>query len=95
MAKLRTVVIGRNVLFYAIESGQIPVAAYLIEAGSRVNIKTRAGLTPLRIATQRGYHELIGLLLARGAYPDDGDRNGVTPLKGGRPLWQQPIRVIW
>ena len=47
--------------------GEYEPAKILIEAGADVNAKDSVGKTPLDYATEKGYDDLVELLLANGA----------------------------
>ena len=52
----------------------------LLGAGARVDERAPGGITPLRMAIDHGYYDLVDLLLAGGADPDAADDAGFTPL---------------
>ena len=52
----------------------------LLAKGAEVNAKTRAGLTPLMLATLRGKPDVVQALLANGADVNATTNSGVTAL---------------
>jgi hypothetical protein len=60
---------GYTALVEAVIEDNLPVAAYLIEAGANVN-QVAAGQTPVMIAADAGNPELVQLLLENGADPN-------------------------
>ena len=53
--------------------------ALLLKAGASADMGSRAGISPLYIATQHGSDSCVALLLQHGASPDLAS-NGVSPL---------------
>ena len=68
-------------LYYAALCGFCVLVEHLITANSR-DIKRRGGIytTPLHAASVKGHLEVASLLLENGAYPDDPDDRGRSPL---------------
>lgn len=64
--------LGRAPLHYAVECEHYKAAKWLIDQGADVNANDEVtiGETPLGLAVQRDYPELVELLLANGADPD-------------------------
>ena len=64
--------LGRAPLHYAVEGEHYKAAKWLIEQGAKVNANDEAtiGETPLALAVQRDYPEMVELLLAHDADPD-------------------------
>jgi len=64
--------LGRTALHYAVEGEHYKAAKWLIEHGANVNSNDEAtiGETPLALAVQRDYPEMVELLLANDADPD-------------------------
>ena len=52
-----------TILFIACEMGKSDAAAYLLEKGADVNFKNKNNLTPLMIASQKGYLQVINILI--------------------------------
>lgn len=52
---------------FAAQSGHMQIAELLLQAGSDVNHKDSRGLTPLALASQHGYSEVMTLLFEHGA----------------------------
>lgn len=72
---------GSSALMFAAQEGHLDVVARLLNAGSDLNWRNQAGLTPLAVAACSGYTEVLALLLKA---PDIdlnlADINGRTPL---------------
>jgi len=64
--------LGRTPLHYAVEGEHYKAAKFLIDQGAKVNANDEAtiGETPLALAVQRDYPEMVELLLANDADPD-------------------------
>ncbi|MES2698692.1 MAG: ankyrin repeat domain-containing protein [Pseudomonadota bacterium] len=64
--------LGRTPLHYALEGEHYRAAEWLIQQRANVNAHDEAtiGETPLALAVQRDYPEMVELLLAHGADPD-------------------------
>jgi ankyrin repeat protein len=56
------------------------VAMALIDCGANIEARNKKGLTPLFTATEKGRHEIVRLLLRKGAKPDAMDDEGDTAL---------------
>jgi len=56
-----------SALHYAAKSGHVKVAKYLIEQKSDINRKTQSSRTSLHLACERGYINMVKLLLHMGA----------------------------
>lgn len=73
----------RETLYGAAISGAIDDVKRLIAEGADVNIRNRAGGTPLHLAAQRGrapHREVAELLIRAGADVNARDNDGKTPL---------------
>ena len=69
-------------LHAAAGKGDVAAVAALLATGADVDAATDRGVTPLYIAAEQGYLELVKLLLERGANPDVKDLEwGRTPLR--------------
>jgi len=67
-------------LLKASGAGQTAIVKYLLSKGANANFKTADfGQTPLSQAVNRGFDDTVEALLAGGADPKIGDRNGYTP----------------
>ncbi|KAK9804805.1 hypothetical protein WJX72_006772 [[Myrmecia] bisecta] len=65
--------------------GHLEVSRVMVEAGARVNIKTkRFGDTALHIAVEQGYPAVVEYLLSKGANPLALGWKGATPLSLAR-----------
>jgi ankyrin repeat protein len=71
---------GRPALNIAVINGNLQIAAILIKAKARLDVRDRLGNTPLHIAAEHGEMEMAQLLLGVGAPVDAENRNGMTPL---------------
>lgn len=79
-----------SALFWAAEHGREPIARKMLHLGADVNVKVqkarsngtgaRAGLTPLRLAAEKGYLGMVKLLLEVGADPEARVQESLTPL---------------
>jgi len=54
-------------LFLAAYNGNKEIVEILISGGADVNVKNNDGKTPLTIAGEEGYTEIVNLLLENGA----------------------------
>jgi ankyrin repeat protein len=58
---------GYTPLFWAVESANDELVRFLVENGANVNATSNKGKTPLSIATEAGYTNIIEILKAAGA----------------------------
>ena len=59
---------GRTLLHEAVDANNVPLTEYLLsQPNIRVDARTYAGYTPLRLAASRGYATPTQMLVARGA----------------------------
>ncbi len=58
---------GQTALFMATLKEQEDVVKYLIEKGSKVNVKNRYGVSPLLLCAEGGNQNLVELLCSAGA----------------------------
>ncbi|PWZ03887.1 Ankyrin repeat and SOCS box protein 3 [Zea mays] len=70
---------GMSLLHSAAESGRPEIAKFLLSKGVRVDVESSV-LTPLIIATFRGYPSIVKILLEHGADPNERLNDKVTPL---------------
>jgi ankyrin repeat protein len=56
------------------------IAMALIAGGANIEARNKQGRTPLLTATEKGRHEIVRLLLSKGAKPDAMDDEGNTAL---------------
>jgi ankyrin repeat protein len=71
---------GRTALHWAAKEGHAPVVALLLSKGADVNVKDRAGKSPLCIAGENGKVEVLKQLLDAKSDVNMTDRMGGTPL---------------
>lgn len=71
---------GRPALNIAVINGNLQIAAILIKAKARLDVRDRLGNTPLHIAAERDEIEMAKLLADVGAPVDGENKNGMTPL---------------
>lgn len=72
---------GRTALHWAAYRDDLEMARLLIQAGAKVQAKTRLGdLTPLLLAAKNGSAAMIGLLVKAGADVNITNANGTSPL---------------
>ncbi|NKI91866.1 ankyrin repeat protein [Hymenobacter sp. 1B] len=72
---------GWTALHVAVQGHAVDMAALLLAAGATVDVADAYGNTPLWRATfeSRGRGEMLRLLLAHGANPDQPNASGVSP----------------
>ena len=81
--RARGVACTEAALIAAVKGNDRALAVNLLDAGVSVNCRSNrrySSKTPLHIATERGYAELCGILLDRGADVRATDHYGDTPL---------------
>jgi len=73
---------GATPLFAAVWNNDIDLAELLIIKGADVNASAKqlGGLTPLHIASAKGFKAMVGVLIGRGADINAKDKNGETAL---------------
>ncbi|MBM3771369.1 MAG: hypothetical protein FJW27_08800 [Acidimicrobiia bacterium] len=71
---------GQTALMWAAAENHTSVVQTLIEAGADVNARSNGGFTPLLFAVRAGKKDVVNLLLAKGANPNDA-----IPAAGPRP----------
>ncbi len=62
----------------------------LIKAGAELEAKTGEGATPLHLAAQEGYSEVVAALIEAGVYVDCRSEDG-----GTTPLYAAALGGIW
>lgn len=68
-------------LMHAADSGDMLAVSSLLDPPLDVNAKFPIlGSSPLILAAAKGHHEMVGLLLDRGAHINTSDSSGWTPL---------------
>jgi ankyrin repeat protein len=58
---------GYTPLFWAVESNKEKLVSFLVEHGANINAKSNKGKTPLSIATEAGFTNIVEILKANGA----------------------------
>lgn len=76
----RDVTSGRSGLHIAADRRDVVWLVYLLNRGANPNIADRRGVTPLMIASQKGFFEGIQHLVTKGAKVDEPNQTGETPL---------------
>jgi uncharacterized protein len=61
-------------------NGNLQIAAILIKAGARIDVRDNLGNTPLIYAADHDHLEMAKLLMDVGAQVDAENKNGMTPL---------------
>ncbi len=78
----------------AVDQPSAPVAQTLWRISAPAQAPRGFGYTPLMIATREGKGEAVRLLLSAGAYVNERDSNGATPLHhAARPWWREDAAV--
>ncbi|EES16450.1 hypothetical protein BDA96_08G206700 [Sorghum bicolor] len=70
---------GLSLFHSAAEGGRSEIAKFLLSKGVRIDAESSL-LTPLLIATYRGYPSIVEILLERGADPNERMNDEVSPL---------------
>jgi ankyrin repeat protein len=71
---------GRTALHIATDRRDVVWLVWLLNKGANPNIADRRGVTPLMLASQKGFYDGISSLLAKGARVDEPNDTGETPL---------------
>lgn len=71
---------GQYAIYGAAAKGNIAKIEQCLANGDNVNIATRQGMTPLIIASQKGYGDTVSYLLKHGADIEAKDEDGLTAL---------------
>jgi ankyrin repeat protein len=71
---------NRAGLHHAAINGNLQIAAILIKAAAKIDIKDSIGNTPLHYAADRNHLDMVNLLLGVGAPVDAENKNGMTAL---------------
>ncbi len=82
---------GRTFLGFAALFGRYEMVKLLIDAGAKVNVVQKDGLTPVICATLRGYRKIVELLLQHGADPNIADKKRLTPFHYAAALGRDKI----
>jgi ankyrin repeat protein len=81
-------------LHWAARQGQAEMARLLISNGADLDIRNRAGETPLHGAASEGQKELVVILIAHGADVNARTRKGWTPLRWAEAHQEREIAGI-
>lgn len=71
---------GYAAIHWSCHYGQLNTTEKLLEYGSNPNLLARNYISPLHLAAASGHHEIVRLLISRGAKVDQMDILGNTPL---------------
>ncbi|HEY6815805.1 MAG TPA: ankyrin repeat domain-containing protein [Croceibacterium sp.] len=71
---------GRTGLHITVERRDISWLSWLLTKGANPNIADNRGITPLMLASQRGFFEGVETLIAARARVDESNEAGETPL---------------
>jgi ankyrin repeat protein len=71
---------GRTALHIAADRRDVVWLVWLLNKGANPNIADRRGVSPLMLASQKGFYDGIQSLLAKGARVDEPNETGETPL---------------
>jgi len=71
---------GRTGLHIAADRRDVVWLVYLLNRGANPNIADNSGVSPLMLASQRGFHEGVQHLVNGGARVDTANDTGETPL---------------
>lgn len=85
---------GRTMLHYALESGNDPVAEFLISKGADINTPDNDNRTPLHCAVERCTRYTVELLISKGAKVNVLDNQGVAPLSFAMKLGKKDIESV-
>ncbi|MFA7675224.1 MAG: ankyrin repeat domain-containing protein, partial [Endomicrobiia bacterium] len=64
----------------AVDINNIDIIRFLLEKGARLNTKDINGMTPLILASYKGYFDIAKLLLDNGARLHSNDNRGFTAM---------------
>jgi len=67
-------------LLNSVKKGELSKVRDLIKRGANVNIKDKDGKTPLHIAVENNYEDIVKVLIQNNADVNIKDNNGNTPL---------------
>jgi ankyrin repeat protein len=71
---------GDTLLHDAVQNDQVPMTAFLLDRGARIEARNSLGMTPLHVAATNDRLPMLTLLVSRGAKVNPVDRQGWTPL---------------
>jgi len=76
----RDIATGRTALHIAANNREYSWLSYLLGKGANPNISDKQGVTPLMLASQKGFVEAVSALAQSGARVDEANDTGETPL---------------
>jgi ankyrin repeat protein len=76
----RDLTTGRTGLHIAADRRDVVWLVYLLNRGANPNIADRRGVTPIMIASQKGFYDGLQHLVTKGARVDAPNSTGETPL---------------
>ncbi|KAG5787827.1 hypothetical protein H9Q69_013106 [Fusarium xylarioides] len=71
---------GDNLVYFAATTGNDDMVKHMLDQGVVPNSHVQGDVPPLLLAVRRGYLDIVRLLFDSGAYMDDSDDWGETPL---------------
>jgi len=87
---------GKAALHLAAENGHAVIADMLIRKKAFVNAKTKVGLTPLHLAAQKGFNDLVKKLLNPIGTDQRAAIDALSLVRTARDLYPFcKLRVIW
>jgi ankyrin repeat protein len=85
--------IGMTALHCASTQGHFKAAQLLLEHGANVDARTWNGYTPIRMAWQRRYPDIVELLLDHGADMPIQGKDGLTPFHAATAAGHHGIAI--
>ncbi|KAF4503593.1 ankyrin [Fusarium agapanthi] len=72
--------VGDNLVYFAVTAGSYDLVKLMLDQGVDPKSHVEGDVPPLLLAVRRGYLDIVRLLFDGGAYIDDSDDWGETPL---------------